>query len=268
MPATCLRGSYQTASLSSFDLSTPRDVISLWIKRSVANGIRSFWICDYQENMERFRYFAQIAKAEGAEVVTSLMYTSSPVHTDDHWVEKTRLIADAKDCTDRIMIEDASGVITPENTRRPGVARPAELRGDTSRVPLLTAIQAWLPLCYLEAIQAGVTHRPYRRGASRQRHFPAGNGDHAEEHPPPGLRVGPGRGCARRRLGSLQADRRERGAPGRKAAGVRPLSFRAPGARRDDDEPHAATPRDEDGASPGRDPGGSRSGCARITGTR
>ena len=29
MPGTCLRGSYQTASLSSFDLSTPRDVISL-----------------------------------------------------------------------------------------------------------------------------------------------------------------------------------------------------------------------------------------------
>ena len=81
MTRTCLRGSYQTASLSSFDLSTPRDVISLWIKRSVANGIRSFWICDYQKDMEKFRYFAQIAKAEGAEVVTSLMYTSSPLHT-------------------------------------------------------------------------------------------------------------------------------------------------------------------------------------------
>jgi oxaloacetate decarboxylase (Na+ extruding) subunit alpha len=43
MPKTCLRGSYQTASLSAFDLSTPRNIISLWIKRSVANGIRSFW---------------------------------------------------------------------------------------------------------------------------------------------------------------------------------------------------------------------------------
>ena len=81
--STSLRGSYQTASLSSFDLSTPRDIISLWIKRSVANGIKSFWICDYQENVERFRYFAHIAKAEGAEVVTSLMYTTSPAHTDD-----------------------------------------------------------------------------------------------------------------------------------------------------------------------------------------
>jgi pyruvate/oxaloacetate carboxyltransferase len=156
MPATCLRGSYQTASLSSFDLSTPRDVISLWIERSVANGIRSFWICDYQENMERFRYFAQIAKSHGAEVVTSLMYTSSPLHTDDHWVEKTRLIADSKDCTDRIMIEDASGVITPERTRE----LVTLVQRNCGGIPLefhAHCNSGLAPLCYLEAIQAGVT---------------------------------------------------------------------------------------------------------------
>ena len=156
MPVTPLRGSYQTASLSSFDLSTPRDIISLWIKRSVANGIRSFWICDYQENMERFRYFAHIAKAEGAEIVTSLMYTSSPLHTDEHWVAKTRLIADSKDCIDRIMISDESGIITPERTRelvslvqRNCEGMPLEFHGHCN--------SGLAPLCYLAAIQAGVT---------------------------------------------------------------------------------------------------------------
>ena len=78
---TPIRGSYVICALSSFDLSTPRDIITLWIKRSIANGIKSFWICDYQTDMEKFIYFARIAKAEGAEVVPSLMYTSSPVHT-------------------------------------------------------------------------------------------------------------------------------------------------------------------------------------------
>ena len=67
--------------------------------------------------MERFVYFARIAKAEGAEVVPALMYTSSPAHTSEHWARKTRLVSEAKDCIDRIMIEDASGVITPEGTR-------------------------------------------------------------------------------------------------------------------------------------------------------
>jgi pyruvate/oxaloacetate carboxyltransferase len=156
MPATPIRGSYQTASLSSFDLSTPRDIISLWIKRSVANGIRSFWICDYQENMERFCYFAKIAKAEGAEIVTSLMYTSSPLHTDEHWIAKTRLIAEAKDCIDRIMISDESGIITPERTRelvslvqRNCEGIPLEFHGHCN--------SGLAPLCYLEAIQAGVS---------------------------------------------------------------------------------------------------------------
>jgi pyruvate/oxaloacetate carboxyltransferase len=156
MPKTCLRGSYQTASLSSFDLSTPRSIIALWIKRSVANGIKGFWICDYQENVERFRYFAQIAKAEGAEVVTALMYTSSPVHDDEHWVQKTKLIASAKECTDRIMIEDASGVMTPERTRE----LVSIVQRNCDGIPLefhCHCNSGLAPLCYLEAIQAGVT---------------------------------------------------------------------------------------------------------------
>jgi pyruvate/oxaloacetate carboxyltransferase/biotin carboxyl carrier protein len=155
MPDTCLRGSYQTASLSAFDLSTPRNIISLWIKRSVANGIKSFWICDYQEDVERFRYFAQIAKAEGAEVVTALMYTSSPAHTKEHWAQKAQKIDATKECVDRIMIEDASGILTPERTRelistvRQNCAIPIEFHAHCN--------SGLAPLCYLEAIQSGVT---------------------------------------------------------------------------------------------------------------
>ncbi len=156
LPGTPLRGSYQTASLSSFDLSTPRSIIELWIRRSVANGIRSFWICDYQENMDRFRYFASIAKAEGAEIVTALMYTSSPLHDNDHWVQKARLIASAKECTDRIMIEDASGVMTPERVGQ----LVGLVRENCDGIPLefhCHCNSGLAPLCYLEAVKAGVT---------------------------------------------------------------------------------------------------------------
>jgi pyruvate/oxaloacetate carboxyltransferase/biotin carboxyl carrier protein len=153
---TPLRGSYQIGSLSSFDLSTPREIITLWIKRSVANGIRSFWICDYQTDMEKFVYFARIAKAEGAEVVPALMYTSSPAHTKEHWAQKTRLLAEAKDCVDRIMIEDASGVITPEGTRD----LVSTVQKNCEGLPLefhSHCNSGLAPLCYLEAIQSGVT---------------------------------------------------------------------------------------------------------------
>jgi pyruvate/oxaloacetate carboxyltransferase len=156
MPRTPLRGSYQTASLSSFDLSTPRNIISLWIKRSVANGIRSFWICDYQENVERFRYFAQVARAEGAEIVTALMYTASPAHTNEHWAQKVRLIASTKECVDRIMIEDASGIITPERTRE----LLSIVQRNCEGIPLefhCHCNSGLAPLSYLEAVQCGVT---------------------------------------------------------------------------------------------------------------
>jgi pyruvate/oxaloacetate carboxyltransferase len=156
MPHTCLRGSYQTASLSAFDLSTPRNIISLWIKRSVANGIKSFWICDYQENVERFRHFARIAKAEGAEVVTALMYTSSPAHTQEHWAQKVQTIVATKECVDRIMIEDASGILTPERTRE----LIATVQRNCEGIPLefhAHCNSGLAPLCYLEAIQSGVT---------------------------------------------------------------------------------------------------------------
>ncbi len=153
---TPLRGSYQIGSLSSFDLSTPRDIISLWIKRSVANGIKSFWICDYQTDMEKFVYFARIAKAEGAEVVPALMYTSSPAHTNEHWARKTRRIAEAKDYVDRIMIEDASGVITPECTRN--LVSTVQKNCEGLPIEFHSHCNSGLaPLCYLEAIQSGVT---------------------------------------------------------------------------------------------------------------
>jgi len=152
---TPLRGSYQIGSLSSFDLSTPRDIITLWIKRSVANGLKSFWICDYQYEMEKFIYFARIAKAEGVEVVPSLMYTSSPVHTNAYWERKTRLLLEAKEYIDRIMIEDASGVITPEGTRE----MVTTVRKNCEGLPLefhSHCNSGLAPLCYLEAIQSGV----------------------------------------------------------------------------------------------------------------
>jgi pyruvate/oxaloacetate carboxyltransferase/biotin carboxyl carrier protein len=153
---TPVRGSYQIGSLSSFDLSTPREIITLWIKRSVANGIKSFWICDYQYEMEKFVYFARIAKAEGAEVVPALMYTSSPGHTNEHWARKTRLLAGAREYIDRIMIEDASGVITPEGTRE----LVSTVQENCEGLPLefhCHCNSGLAPLCYLEAIQSGVT---------------------------------------------------------------------------------------------------------------
>lgn len=153
---TTIRGSYAIGSLSSFDLSTPREIISLWIRRNVAHGIKSFWICDYQTDMEKFVYFARIAKNEGAEVVPSLMYTTSPVHDNAHWARKTRMLAEIKDVVDRIMVEDASGVITPEGTRE--LISTVRKNCDGLPIEFHSHCNSGLaPICYLEAIKEGAT---------------------------------------------------------------------------------------------------------------
>lgn len=153
---TPLRGSYQTGSLSTFDLSTPRDIITLWIKRSVANGIKCFWVCDWQDDNDRFVYFARIAKAEGAKIVTTLGYSISPVHNEAYWVRKAELIAETKDYVDAIMIEDGGGLLTPESTRKliPTIQKncggiPIEFHAHCN--------SGLAPLCYLEAIKLGIT---------------------------------------------------------------------------------------------------------------
>lgn len=153
---TPLRGSYQTGSLSSFDLSTPREVIALWIKRSVANGIKCFWVCDWQDDMERFVHFSRIAKEEGAKVVTTIGYNLSPIHSDEFWARKAELIAETKDWVDAIMIEDGGGLLTPETTR----TLVSAIQKNCDGIPIefhAHCNSGLAPLCYLEAIKQGVT---------------------------------------------------------------------------------------------------------------
>jgi len=153
---TPLRGSFQLFGLADFDMTTPRDIIGLWIKRSVANGIKSFWVCDYQTDMEKFAYFANIAKNEGARVVVSLCaYTNSPYHTMEYYARKTQLIAGVKEYVDAIEIGDPCGVLLPEKARELVTAVSSNCNG----IPLefhSNCNTGLAPFTYLEAIKAGI----------------------------------------------------------------------------------------------------------------
>jgi pyruvate/oxaloacetate carboxyltransferase len=153
---TTLRGSYQIWGLADFEQTTPRDIIALWIKQCVANGIKSFWVCDYQTDMEKFAYFARIARAEGAEVCVALVYASSPLHNSEHWARKTKLIAEVKDCVDAIVIGDPGGVLTPEYTRE----FLTTVQKNCDGIPIEFQAQSSSGLAsqtYVEAMKAGVT---------------------------------------------------------------------------------------------------------------
>ncbi len=152
LQATPLRGSFWAWNLQGWDLE-PLAAIELWIKVQVANGIKSFWICDYQNLMDRLSHLVGIAKSEGAEVVVGLLYAASPVHTDNHFEEKARRISEVRGI-DAIHVEDASGILTPERTRE---VLPAIHRGSKGMLIEFHAHcnNGLAPLCYLEAMKLG-----------------------------------------------------------------------------------------------------------------
>jgi oxaloacetate decarboxylase alpha subunit len=150
---TPLRGSFWVFNVQGWDIE-PTAATELWIKQQIASGIMSFWMCDYQNMMDRFSYLAGIAKAEGAEIVPGLLYTLTPVHTDELFARKVRILAETG-LADIIHVEDPGGVLTPERCRTLLPAIQRESKG----IPIEFHAHCNLglaPMSYLEAIKLGV----------------------------------------------------------------------------------------------------------------
>jgi len=150
---TPLRTSVSSWSAFGFDME-PLAANELWIRHMLACGIKSFWFCNYQNMVDREKYLVRVAKAEGAEIVGGLMYTLSPVHTDELWAKKTKIMVEAGGI-DVIRIEDAGGVLIPERTLSLVHAVHKESQG----IPIEFHSHCnvgMAPACYVEAMKAGI----------------------------------------------------------------------------------------------------------------
>lgn len=151
MPRTKLRAGTRSNGIVTFHL-TPDAVMDLWIRRLAANGIRSFWIYDGLFNVDKIARLAKVAKGEGCEAVPTMLFSSSPYHTDDYYADRARELA-ALD-VDAIEIEDASGVLTPERTR--SLVRRVKKAIGKKRLELHFHNNTGLaPLNYLEGLEQG-----------------------------------------------------------------------------------------------------------------
>lgn len=150
---TPLRTSISSWSAFGFDME-PLAANELWIRQMLACGIKSFWFCNYQNMVDREKYLVRVAKAGGAEIVEGLMYTLSPVHTDELWAKKTKIIVEKRG-VDVIQIEDAGGVLIPERTRSLIQTVHKESRG----IPIEFHSHCnvgMAPACYVEAMKTGI----------------------------------------------------------------------------------------------------------------
>ena len=150
---TPMRGGMRGNACISFGVS-PDALMDLWMRRLCEHGVRSFWIYDVLYGVDNFARLARVAKEYDAEVVGTVFYTVSPVHTDDYLAGKAAEIAAVPEI-DGVLFYDTAGVLD--------VSRLGEL------VPKIVAAAAPKPveihannlmgmsgLTYVEAVRHGI----------------------------------------------------------------------------------------------------------------
>jgi oxaloacetate decarboxylase alpha subunit len=153
MPKTPLSGLIRSKSLTSFGL-VPDSVIALWIKRCAANGLRRLMIFDALHDWTNIKESVKIAKAQGIEVVVPLVYSLSPVHTDEFYVQKAKEMIEILK-PDRVLIKDSIGLLTVDRVR----TLVPEIKKVIGNLPFEIhshCTTGLAPLCCLESVKFGV----------------------------------------------------------------------------------------------------------------
>lgn len=154
-------------SLYTFELF-PDDIVELNVKRLAANGISNLTVYDALNDNRNLEVSIMAAHREGLTVTALMVYTISPVHTDEYYRERaTELVRLG---ADRIGIKDPTGLLLPERARTlfPTVVReaggiPVELHSHCQ--------SGFAQEVYMEAIESGITYlhtaiSPLANGAS------------------------------------------------------------------------------------------------------
>ena len=131
----------------------PDSITEFWCKAIAKAGAGINRINDPCHDMPEIKKAIKWSKSAGLTSLVALIYSYSPVHTDEYYAEKAKQMA--LEGAERIFIKDVDGLLTPERTRTlvPAILDkidgvPLELHGHCT-----TGLE---PICYLEAVKLGV----------------------------------------------------------------------------------------------------------------
>lgn len=131
----------------------PNDVVDLMLETLKKNGIS--WICafDALNDLRNIEYQLKRAKELGMQTVGSLVFSESPVHTDEYYARKAKELLGMG--VDAVFVEDASGVLTPGRTGELFTAIRNAI-GDLRLIFQAHASTGTATECFIEAIKHGV----------------------------------------------------------------------------------------------------------------
>jgi oxaloacetate decarboxylase alpha subunit len=129
------------------------DIVELAAERFAANGMRYHTVYDALNDIRNLEIPIKAARSRGIHVVPGLVFSHSPVHTDEYYVRKAKeLIAIG---VDGVFIKDPSGLLTPE---RVATLVPA-LKKTLGDLPLQLhthCLSGLAPYVALQAVEHGV----------------------------------------------------------------------------------------------------------------
>jgi oxaloacetate decarboxylase alpha subunit len=150
---TPMRGGMRANACISFGVS-PDALMDLWMRRLNEHGVRSYWIYDVLYGIDNFARLARVAKAYGSEVVGTVFYTISPVHTDEYLAAKAAEIVAVPEI-DGVLFYDTAGVLELERLRTllpkivaAAAPKPVEIHANN--------LMGMSGLTYVEAVKHGV----------------------------------------------------------------------------------------------------------------
>lgn len=130
----------------------PDDVVQAFVFKMVENGIDIIRIFDALNDIRNMETAIRAGKQAGAHVQAAVVYTISPVHTTEHYLETAHKLAEMG--ADSICVKDMAGLLTPHNAHEL-VTRLKESPG--LPVQLHSHYIGGLALAtYLKAVEAGV----------------------------------------------------------------------------------------------------------------
>lgn len=93
----------------------PDDLMTLFVERCVAGGIRRFFYQDGLSDMRNLEVPVRAARACGAFVWGAIVFSISPVHDDAFFARRVRELVALG--VDAVTLKDPNGLLTPERVR-------------------------------------------------------------------------------------------------------------------------------------------------------
>jgi oxaloacetate decarboxylase (Na+ extruding) subunit alpha len=168
MPRTPIRGGMRSNASVTFGV-TPDSLMDAWMRQLNRHGVRSFWIYDVLFNVDKTHRLAKVAKEFGSEVAGAIMYTLSPVHTDEYYADKADKLSVSPDI-DTLLLYDTAGTLDKERLTTLVPAIVAKARGKKIEFHS-NNILGMSAKAYLDSIELGVSilhtaSRPLANGPS------------------------------------------------------------------------------------------------------